>query len=76
METGVLKPGMKIIIAPAGILTEVKSIEEQHENLNEILPGGNAGFNIKGVKVTDIKRGDVCGDPKNDPPKGVSEFIA
>lgn len=76
VETGVLKPGTVITIAPVGITTEVKNIEMHHSNVLEAVPGDNIGFNVKGVSVKDIKRGYVCGDSKNDPPKGCADFVA
>ena len=76
VETGILKPGMVVTFAPASITTEVKSVEMHHESLLEGLPGDNVGFNVKNVSVKDIKRGNVCGDSKNDPPKGATNFTA
>jgi hypothetical protein len=32
--------------------------------------------NIKNVSVKEIKRGNVCGDSKNDPPRGAKSFLA
>lgn len=76
VETGVLKPGMVVTFAPAMITTEVKSVEMHHEALPEALPGDNVGFNVKNISIKDIKRGMVCGDSKNDPPKGAASFYA
>jgi len=76
VETGVLKPGMVVTFAPAMVTTEVKSVEMHHESLPEANPGDNVGFNVKNVSVKDIKRGMVCGDSKNDPPKGAADFTA
>jgi elongation factor 1-alpha len=76
VETGVIKPGMVVTFAPANITTEVKSVEMHHESLPEAGPGDNVGFNVKGISVKDIKRGNVCGDSKNDPPKETSDFTA
>lgn len=76
VETGVLKPGMVVTFAPNQITTEVKSVEMHHEALTEALPGDNVGFNIKNVSVKDIRRGNVAGDSKNDPPKGAKNFTA
>jgi elongation factor 1-alpha len=76
VETGILKPGMKVSFAPANVETEVKSVEMHHESIPEAIPGDNVGFNIKGLSVKDIKRGYVCGDAKNDPPKEVETFLA
>jgi elongation factor 1-alpha len=67
---------MAVTFAPSGVATEVKSVEMHHEALPEAIPGDNVGFNIKNVSVKDIKRGNVCGDSKNDPPKECSTFLA
>jgi elongation factor 1-alpha len=76
VETGILKPAMKVVFAPAGVETEVKSVEMHHESIPEAIPGDNVGFNVKGLSIKDIKRGYVCGDTKSDPPKEVLEFLA
>ena len=75
VETGVMKVGDQVIIMPSGIKTEIKSIEEHHQQLQKAEPGDNVGFNIKGVEKKDIKRGDVIG-PASNPPTVVSEFKA
>jgi len=74
VETGTLKPGVVVTFAPSNITTEVKSVEMHHESLSEALPGDNVGFNIKNVAVKEIKRGFVCGDSKNDPPRVAKSF--
>jgi elongation factor 1-alpha len=76
VETGVLKPNMVVVFAPVGLSTEVKSVEMHHESLAEAVPGDNVGFNVKSVSVKEIRRGMVCGDTKNDPPKGCDNFRA
>jgi elongation factor 1-alpha len=76
VETGIIRPGMLVTFAPQNLTTEVKSVEMHHEQLAEALPGDNVGFNVKNVSVKDIKRGNVCGDNKNDPPKQVDHFVA
>merc|ERR1712025_797992 len=76
VETGVIKPGMVVCFAPAGLTTEVKSVEMHHESLLEALPGDNVGFNVKNVSVKDLKRGFVASDTKNDPAKGAADFTA
>ncbi len=76
VETGILKPGMSVTFAPVGVTTEVKSVEMHHQSIPEAIPGDNVGFNVKGLSVKDIKRGYVCGDTKNDPPKEVETFLA
>jgi len=76
VETGVLKPGMTVTFAPAGVTTEVKSVEMHHEALTEAKPGDNVGFNCKNISVKDVRRGFVCGDAKADPPQETDNFVA
>merc|ERR1712232_494262 len=76
VETGTIKSGMVVTFAPANVTTEVKSVEMHHEQLTEGLPGDNVGFNVKNVSVKEIRRGNVAGDSKNDPPKGCDSFNA
>jgi elongation factor 1-alpha len=76
VETGVLKPGQVVTFAPAGLTTEVKSIEMHHESMPQAVPGDNIGFNVKSVSVKDIRRGMVCGDSKQDPPMECANFTA
>jgi len=76
VETGILKPGAVVTFAPAGITTEVKSVEMHHEALPQATPGDNVGFNVKNVAVKDLRRGFVCGDAKQDPPQETESFNA
>ncbi len=75
VETGVLRPGDKVIIEPLGKTAEVKSIEMHHERLDKAEPGDNIGVNIKGIDRKEIKRGDVMGHVDN-PPTVAKEFTA
>jgi elongation factor 1-alpha len=76
VETGVLKAGMVVTMAPVQISTEVKSVEMHHQVLPEAVPGDNVGFNVKNVSVKEIRRGFVCSDSKNDPASGCENFTA
>jgi len=76
VETGVIKPGIIAEFAPAGVTTEVKSVEMHHESLAEAVPGDNVGFNVKNVAVKDLRRGFVASDSKNKPAKGAKTFDA
>merc|ERR1712173_489198 len=76
VETGIIKAGMVVTFAPSNVTTEVKSVEMHHTQLAEGVPGDNVGFNVKNVSVKEIRRGNVCGDSKNDPPKGCDSFNA
>ena len=76
VETGIIKPGMLVSFAPANITTECKTVEMHHTQMEEAIPGDNVGFNVKGVSVKDVRRGNVVGDSKNDPPKEAVSFNA
>lgn len=67
---------MRVVFAPANVVTEVKSVEMHHESMAEAIPGDNVGFNVKNVSVKDIRRGNVCSDEKNDPAKETLDFYA
>jgi len=75
VETGVLKPGMKIVFMPSGAVGEVKTVEMHHEELPQAEPGDNVGFNVRGIGKKDAKRGDVDG-PVDNPPTVAEEFTA
>lgn len=75
VESGILRPGDRVIFEPPGVIGEVKSIEMHHQQIPEAKPGDNIGFNIKGVSKQDIRRGDVAGHPNN-PPTVAKEFTA
>ena len=76
VETGIIKPGMNVVFGPMGQTSEVKSVEMHHEKLAEAIPGDNVGFNVKGLSVTDIKRGYVASDSKNVPAMDTEYFKA
>lgn len=67
---------MVVTFAPVNVTTEVKSVEMHHEALTEALPGDNVGFNVKNVSVKDIRRGNVAGDSRNDPPQEAASFTS
>jgi elongation factor 1-alpha len=76
VETGVIKPNITVVFGPMGTSTDVKSVEMHHESVAEAIPGDNVGFNVKGLSVTDIKRGYVASDSKNVPAKDTEFFKA
>jgi elongation factor 1-alpha len=76
VETGIIKPNMSVCFGPLGTITDVKSVEMHHEQVAEAIPGDNVGFNVKGLSVTDIKRGYVASDAKREPAKDTDYFKA
>ncbi len=75
VETGTVKAGQKIIVMPAGVLGEIKTIETHHTQMESAEAGDNIGFNLRGIEKKDIKRGDVIGTPDS-PPNVAKEFRA
>lgn len=73
VETGIMKPGQKIIFQPPNKVGEVKSIEMHHEELSQAVPGDNIGFNVRGIERKDLGRGDVAG-PVDNPPSVAVDF--
>merc|ERR1712032_1488101 len=67
VETGIIRPGMLVAFAPANITTECKTVEMHHTQMEEAIPGDNVGFNVKGVSVKDVRRGNVVGVQKRSP---------
>ena len=76
VEAGIIRPGMVVVFAPSGLVTEAKSVEMHHESLLEALPGDNVGFNVRSISVKELKRGFVCSDYRNDPAKEAANFTA
>ncbi len=75
VETGIMKPGDKIMVMPSGAVGEIKSIETHHTPMPSAQAGDNIGFNLRGVDKKSIARGDVMGGVEN-PPTVVREFKA
>jgi len=79
IETGIMKPGQKVIILPGrsgkGVLGEIKTVEMHHEQMPQAEAGDNVGINIKGVGKKDIARGDVVCDAAK-PATIAEEFVA
>lgn len=59
VESGILKPEMKVWFAPTHVGTALKTVEMHHEQVKEAMPGMNVGFNVKNLAVKDLKRGYV-----------------
>ena len=76
VETGVVRPGMHAMFAPAGLTAEIKSVEMHHEQLPEAFPGDNVGINVKNLAVKDLRRGYVASDARESPASAVSSFEA
>ncbi|MFH1788648.1 MAG: translation elongation factor EF-1 subunit alpha [Candidatus Altiarchaeota archaeon] len=75
VETGIMKPGQKIIFMPSNVTGEVKTVEMHHEQIPQAEPGDNVGFNVRGIGKNDARRGDVVG-PVDNPPTVAEEFTA
>jgi elongation factor 1-alpha len=76
VETGILKPNTSVTFAPSNVVADCKTVEMHHTQLEEANPGDNIGFNVKGIAITDIRRGHVVGNTKDNPPKEATSFNA
>jgi elongation factor 1-alpha len=75
IETGVMKPGQKLVFQPSNKTGEVKTIEMHHEEIPEAVPGDNVGVNVRGLAKNEIRRGDVAGTSES-PPTVAKTFTA
>jgi elongation factor 1-alpha len=75
VETGIIKSNQKVIVMPAGVTGEVKSIETHHTQMDSAEAGDNIGFNLRGVDKKLIHRGDIIGS-SDSPPSVAKEFEA
>lgn len=75
IETGQMHPGDEVVYEPSGTSGEVRSIEQHHQELESAGPGDNVGFNVRGIGIDDVRRGDVAG-PADDPPSVPETFQA
>jgi len=75
IETGVMSTGDEVSFQPSDVSGEVKTIEMHHEEVPKAEPGGNVGFNVRGIGKDDIRRGDVVG-PADNPPSVAETFTA
>tara|TARA_Y100000310_G_scaffold207394_1_gene207888 strand:- start:1481 stop:2764 length:1284 start_codon:yes stop_codon:yes gene_type:complete len=79
IETGVMKPGQKIIVLPGrsgkGVVGEIKTVEAHHEQLPQGEAGDNVGVSLKGIGKKDVARGDVICEAENPAPIA-EEFTA
>jgi len=77
VETGCIKAGMTALFAPTGKTADVKSVEMHHATLEDGgKPGDNVGFNVKGLSLKDIARGNVACNLKDKPGCEVVRFLA
>ncbi|MGN6560799.1 MAG: elongation factor 1-alpha C-terminal domain-related protein, partial [Candidatus Nitrosocosmicus sp.] len=75
VETGTIKSNQKVVVMPAGVSGEVKSIETHHTQMDSAEAGDNIGFNLRGVDKKLIHRGDMIGN-SDSPPSVAKEFEA
>jgi elongation factor 1-alpha len=76
VRTGVLKPGMVLTFAPTGLQGEVTSLQMDHADLSEALPGDNVGFSVKNVSDAHLSRGYVASNSKHHPAKEATHFTS
>ncbi|KAI5144850.1 elongation factor 1-alpha [Nematocida parisii] len=75
VESGTCLAGMKVNIAPAGVATEVKTMEIHKTARKKVEAGENCGITLKTNQDTDkIKQGAVIADTANPCIKGFAAY--
>jgi elongation factor 1-alpha len=72
-KSGIMRLWPSIVVSPAGIVANVKSIEMYH---TEAVPGDNIGFSVKGMTAGNIRRGVVVGETARNPPASCVWLLA
>ncbi|KAK6089702.1 hypothetical protein P3W45_001344 [Vairimorpha bombi] len=79
IDTGFAVPNMQVSIEPAGVLTEIKTLEIHREAKQKVMCGENCGVAFKNATKGDfgqVKPGNVISDAKNNPVKLFKGCIA
>lgn len=79
IDTGFAVPNMQVVIEPAGVTTEIKTLEIHREARQKVLAGENCGVAFKNATKGDfdqVKPGNVISDAKNNPIKLFKGCIA
>eukprot|EP00933_Yihiella_yeosuensis_P017047 TRINITY_DN14350_c1_g3_i2.p1 TRINITY_DN14350_c1_g3~~TRINITY_DN14350_c1_g3_i2.p1 ORF type:complete len:447 (-),score=73.58 TRINITY_DN14350_c1_g3_i2:99-1439(-) len=75
VETGSIRPGIKVIFSPGGFVGEVKSVQKDGAKVSEATGGEVVGVALDGVEVSEISRGMVLSG-SNDPASDAETFVA
>lgn len=76
VESGSIQKGQKIVFLPSTVETTVKHVQKHpQQEVAEAGYGETVGCFVD-VPYSDVKRGYVCGDPSNDPPRECARFTA
>eukprot|EP00472_Partenskyella_glossopodia_P008996 CAMPEP_0197528174 /NCGR_PEP_ID=MMETSP1318-20131121/24156_1 /TAXON_ID=552666 /ORGANISM="Partenskyella glossopodia, Strain RCC365" /LENGTH=457 /DNA_ID=CAMNT_0043083155 /DNA_START=55 /DNA_END=1428 /DNA_ORIENTATION=+ len=76
VEAGILRKGMRVVIGPNCVESEVLSIEQHYTPIDQAYPGDNVGFALKNIFPTEVKRGYIVGSSTNNPPRPAKTFVA
>lgn len=73
VESGVIRPGMKVTVMPTRLKYKVDEVYANEDPVSGARPGENVLVKLNGAKTEDIRRGFViCGDP---PCRAVDKII-
>lgn len=78
VESGVLKPGMSIQLAPTGTLAVIESLQIHFQTITHAIPGDIVSINIEGSwdDLIKIQPGHVLSNNDDYPAQNVSSFEA
>lgn len=62
---GTLTVDQDLVVYPAGLPVKIRNIQVHEKNVDLAQAGQRTALNLSGVKVTDLKRGDVLTTPGN-----------
>ena len=75
VESGIVKVGQELVVAPVMATATVKSIQRNHKNVAGAEAGESVGLCITCDAET-VQRGHVLGDVHENPPSCAVEFVA
>ncbi|EOB14273.1 Elongation factor 1-alpha [Nosema bombycis CQ1] len=79
IDSGSATPNMPVLIEPAGVVTEIKSLEIHREAKTKVIAGENCGVAFKNAVKGDfnqVKPGNVISEAKNKPCKVYKACVA
>ncbi|MCD4740543.1 hypothetical protein K8R43_05130 [archaeon] len=59
VESGIAEIGQQVVVRPSGATGEIKTIEANHQKLQQAAPGTSIGFSISGINKSQIGKGSI-----------------
>ncbi|CAJ1395074.1 unnamed protein product [Effrenium voratum] len=75
VETGTIRPGIKVIFAPGGLVAEVKSVHKAGVKASDAREGEVVSVSLSGVEASELRKGMVISG-STDPASDAETFLA